>query len=216
MTEKANLLALDAASPEPAVVVLARGELFEERLSADRRASEELLPAIRRALDRAGLTLSDLSRVAACAGPGSFTGLRVGLATAWGLATGAGLPMESVGTLEAMAEAARDSGAPRVWTALDAGRGEIVLQGFDLSGPRAEALGPPRRGPAAIARGIPAGEPVFPLPSDLPGLPAERLFASPARALALACARQPRASDERGPRPIYSRASAAEEKRGAA
>jgi tRNA threonylcarbamoyladenosine biosynthesis protein TsaB len=216
VTEKANVLAIDAASPEPAVALLAAGEIFEERIPSDRRASEELLPAIARCLARARLRPDALSRVAACAGPGSFTGLRVGLATAWGFARGADVPFESAGTLEAMAEAARDANLAFLWTALDAGRGDVVAQRFALSGPRAEPLAEPRRGSAAQIARTAAGEPIAALPADLLGSPGPPLAMTPARALVLAAARAPRPAAGSLPRPIYARASAAEEKRGAA
>ncbi|HWZ85963.1 MAG TPA: tRNA (adenosine(37)-N6)-threonylcarbamoyltransferase complex dimerization subunit type 1 TsaB, partial [Thermoanaerobaculia bacterium] len=130
------VLALETASPSPAVALLSDGRLFEQMLPADRRASEELLPALRRVLESAGRTLADCERIGVCAGPGSFTGLRVGLATAWGLGRALGIPVEAVSTLEAMAEAARSAGAGRVVAVLDAGRGDLVCERFDLSGLR--------------------------------------------------------------------------------
>src|SRR5262245_47683324 len=130
-----NVLALDTASPLPSISVLWEGAVSSETLSADRRSSEELLPAIGALLERLGKRLADLSRIAVCTGPGSFTGLRVGMATAWGLSRGSGVAVEGVSTLEALAEAARDSGADCVAAALDAGRGEVVLASYDLTGP---------------------------------------------------------------------------------
>src|SRR5215468_7853145 len=102
------VLAIDTASPAPAVA-LADGALdVEERLPSDRSASEDLLPAIERLLAGSGRTLLSCERIAVCSGPGSFTGLRVGLATAWGLARALQRPVEGVSTLEAMAEGARE------------------------------------------------------------------------------------------------------------
>jgi len=80
-----QILAIDTASPTPSVTLLARGGVWEEVLPPDRRASEELLPAIERCLASAGAKLAECDRIAVCSGPGSFTGLRVGLATAWAL-----------------------------------------------------------------------------------------------------------------------------------
>ena len=117
------VLAIDTAGPHPSVVVRVGDAVFEEVLPEDRRASEELLPGIRRALDRAAIGVERCERIAVCAGPGSFTGVRVGLATAWGLARARGIPLEAVSTLEALAEAARGSDAPEVAVFLDAGRG---------------------------------------------------------------------------------------------
>jgi hypothetical protein len=80
-----NVLALDTASPEPGVCLLAGGVLFEEPLPGDRQASEKLLSAIARCLERAAIPLSACHRIAVCSGPGPFTGLRIELSTAWGL-----------------------------------------------------------------------------------------------------------------------------------
>jgi tRNA threonylcarbamoyl adenosine modification protein YeaZ len=103
-----QILALDTASPAPSVTLLATGgAVWEETLSPDRRASEELLPAIERCFAAAGTRLPDCDRIAVCSGPGSFTGLRIGLATAWGLGRAAGVLVETVPTLEALAETAR-------------------------------------------------------------------------------------------------------------
>ena len=212
-----NVIALDTASPDPAVSVVSRGTVWDERLPADRQASEHLLDAVRRCLGRAGLALTDCERIAVCAGPGSFTGLRVGLATAWGLARSLGVPVESVSTLEGMAEAARSEGVTRLAAVLDAGRGEVVLQAFSLEQSRARPNAAARRlsRQEAIADG--GRMALICLPADLLG-PAGRAPAMPpSRAVALAVARAPRPGQPagEGPRAIYSRASAAEEKHGA-
>ncbi len=209
-----NVIALDTASPLPAVTLLARGELFEERLAADRRASEDLLPAIGRCLAAAGIALGDCERVAVCSGPGSFTGVRIGLATAWGLRRALGICLETVSTLEAMAEAARAEAGTRVATLLDAGRGEVVLARFTLEGPRAEALSAPIRVELAEARRLASGWDLFVLPSDL--LESSKILPeSPSRGLARAAGKAPREERSLRPKAIYSRPSAAEEKRGA-
>ncbi len=211
-----NVLALDAAGPEPGVALLAGGEIFEERLPADRQASERLLFAIARCLERAGISLDACGRIAVSSGPGSFTGLRVGLSTAWGLGRAREIPVEAVSTLESLAEAARAEGIARVTAALDAGRGEVVLERFDLSGPRAVSLsGPIRvaRESASAAEGL-----LVCLPAGLLGARGTAPAASVCRALALAVAAAPRpasAAADSTLQAIYSRPSAAEEKRGA-
>src|SRR5690242_13165841 len=67
-----QILAIDTASPLPAVSLLANGDLFEETLPSDRRSSEALLPAIARVLAAAKSRLADCTRIAVCSGPGSF------------------------------------------------------------------------------------------------------------------------------------------------
>lgn len=210
-----QILALDTASPHPSVAVLARGEVFEEPVPQDRRASEELLPAIERCLARADLRLPDCDRIAVCSGPGSFTGLRIGLATAWALGRAAGVPVETVSTLEALAETARDSGAARIATALDAGRGEVVIGLYSLAGPRAVPESPPERMALEAARVRADRLPLVSMPADLVSAAGRGPAVSASRALALAVARAPGKITPRLAG-IYSRPSAAEEKHGAA
>lgn len=210
-----NVLALDTASPQPGVCLLARGEIFEEALPADRHASEKLVSTIARCLERAGMALTECDRVAVCSGPGSFTGLRVGLSTAWGLGRALEIPVEGVSTLEGMAEAARAAGDNFVTAILDAGRGQVVLESFSLEGARARSLSGPRRtsrDEATAARG-----PLVCLPGDLLGPRDIAPATSVSRAVCLAVAGDPRGGVAAGGslRAIYSRPSAAEEKRGA-
>jgi tRNA threonylcarbamoyladenosine biosynthesis protein TsaB len=196
------------------VTVLVREELREEPFPQDRRASEELLPAIERCLAAAGTTLARCNRIAVCSGPGSFTGLRIGLATAWALGRAAGVPVETVSTLEALAETARAPGIDRVAAVLDAGRGDVVLAVYSLEGERARIEEAPERLPIAEARRRFANIATAALPLDLLGTGRRPATLSPSRALALAVARAPgeASSSLAG---IYSRPSAAEEKHGA-
>jgi len=210
-----SVLSLDTAGPDPSVAVLFGGRIFEEILPAGGRASEELLPAIDRALAAARRTLTACERIAVCSGPGSFTGVRVGLAMAWGLGRAVGIPVEAVPTLEAMAEAARPFGDPRVAAFLDAGRGEIVGALYDLSGERARLLVSPTRMAGADGPRFAAGAGIVSLPRDLVSLAGRALPASLAASLAHAVSRSPRPGTEL-PSAIYARPSAAEEKHGSA
>lgn len=210
-----QILAIDTASPRPAVSLFACGALFEEPLPSDRRSSEELLPAVQRVLAAAKVRLEDCTRLAVCAGPGSFTGIRIGLATAWGLGRAAGIPVEAVSTLECMAEAARPARAATLAAVLDAGRGELVVERFALEEARARSLSPATR---VAAEGIGAaaqGDPLVELPAGLTGMPALSVAMTPASGLALAVARAPREASSTPIKASYSRLSAAEEKLGA-
>jgi tRNA threonylcarbamoyl adenosine modification protein YeaZ len=208
------VLALDTATPRAAVAVLVDDRLTEEPLPADRRASEELLGAVERVLSRAGVRLFDCSRLAVCSGPGSFTGVRVGLATAWGFGRALGLPVEPVATLEAMAEAAREASSAACLAALDAGHGEAIARHFALDGPRARPLGQILRVPASDLPRLGGADRIVALPEELcPGsLP---FSVSPAAAMAAAVSRCPAPETELPLRAVYARPSAAEEKRGA-
>jgi tRNA threonylcarbamoyl adenosine modification protein YeaZ len=211
-----QILAIDTASPRPAVSLFAGGALFEETLPSDRRSSEALLPAIARVLGAARTRLEDCDRLAVCAGPGSFTGIRIGLATAWGLSRASGVPVEAVSTLEALGESARESGAPRVAAVLDAGRGELVVERFALDEARARSLSPPARVPAADVVAAAAGDPIVELPAGLTGGPALAPAAVPATAVALAVSRAPGDVASAPVSATYSRPSAAEAAREAA
>jgi tRNA threonylcarbamoyladenosine biosynthesis protein TsaB len=87
---------------------------------------ERLALLVSGTMDRAGLTFAELDRVAATVGPGSFTGLRVGLAFAKGISQALSIPLVGVGSLPALA-AGR---AGLVCAAVDARRGQIYLQIF--------------------------------------------------------------------------------------
>ena len=124
------LLAVESATAR-AFVALLRGErlLVEIALDDGRPVSETLLPAIDAALDLAGLTLEGVGAFAVSIGPGSFTGLRVGLATVKGLAFGSERPVAAVPTLAALARTAGAGPAP-VAALLDAQRGEVYAAAF--------------------------------------------------------------------------------------
>ena len=99
-----TLLALDT-STEWASVALYDGHdvLAEETWHAHRRHADELFPTIERLLARTRITLASVDKVAVATGPGSFTGLRIGIAAAQGVARGAGAAMVGVSTLDVLA-----------------------------------------------------------------------------------------------------------------
>jgi tRNA threonylcarbamoyladenosine biosynthesis protein TsaB len=102
---------------------------------------ERLAPLAQQVMAEAGLAFSELERVGVTVGPGSFTGLRVGLAFAKGLAAALGRPLAGVGVLEALAA---QSPAGLTLAVLDARRGQVYLQPFRdgaaLAGPAALAV----------------------------------------------------------------------------
>ena len=125
------LLALDTATTtivvaagDPAGKVLAT-EAFEGRY----RHSQELLPAVVRVLDRAGLRLPDLAGIVVGTGPGAFTGLRVGIATAKTLAHELGCPVVGIATSSALLEAA--TGSTAVWLPSGPRDRVLVLRGAE-------------------------------------------------------------------------------------
>lgn len=79
------------------------GLVVELRLNVKAEHSERLMAELDRALRMAGLEMSDMDAIAVSSGPGSFTGLRIGLSTAKGLSFATGIPVAAVPTLEALA-----------------------------------------------------------------------------------------------------------------
>ena len=128
-------LAIDTATSVAGVATITGAGEVEAELSwrAGRNHTAELFPAIEDILRRSRITRSDLSGVIVAVGPGSFTGVRIGMATAKGLAIGLGLPLAGVGTLSAAAYTFGWSGRT-VWAVLDAGRGQVVGSAFRGSG----------------------------------------------------------------------------------
>ncbi len=85
------------------------------------------------AFDQAGVRPRDLTHIGVTLGPGSFTGLRVGLSFAKGLATGLGLNLQGIGTLEALGHHPDLTGKSRT-AVIDGGRGSIYIQSFGPNG----------------------------------------------------------------------------------
>jgi tRNA threonylcarbamoyladenosine biosynthesis protein TsaB len=100
------------------VKILATAEL------AVRTYSARLIPEIAALLQKQQATMSDIEAIVVVSGPGSFTGIRVGLSTAKGLSDGAGIPLIAVSRLALLANA---SGLPHVLAAVDAGRGDYYV-----------------------------------------------------------------------------------------
>lgn len=98
------------------------GMIAAEEVLPGRTASERLVPAVRRVLESCGWRLGDLAAVVVVHGPGSFTGVRVGLSAAKGLSEAEGVPLIAVSRLAVLA-ACGGSGVVRA--VLDAGRGEF-------------------------------------------------------------------------------------------
>ena len=131
---------------------------MEEALSPGGWHARDLLGAIEGLLGRAGIAASGLGGIGVAVGPGSFTGVRVGMATAKGLGFALDVPVEGLSTLEALALAAVAGGAraEHICPALDAGRGEIYAALFRVRAIGVERLEADRAWkPADLAAAIP-------------------------------------------------------------
>jgi tRNA threonylcarbamoyladenosine biosynthesis protein TsaB len=109
--------------------------LARASLAMARGHAEALMPLIARVMDEAGVEFRELDRVVVTVGPGSFTGLRVGIAAARGIALTAGKPAVGISTLSAFAapHIANEEGAA-IAAAVDARHGSVYLQVFASSG----------------------------------------------------------------------------------
>lgn len=128
-----NFLGIDTSTGPCSVAVWKNGNIaatLEDPGTATQSAS--LMPMIEKALQKSGLGYRDLAAVACTIGPGSFTGIRVGLSAARGIMLAAGIKGLGFTTLEVLAFAARKSGTP-ILAALQAGKGEVYYQGFDTA-----------------------------------------------------------------------------------
>jgi len=107
------------------------GPLAGTWLRGDRRHAETLSPAIAHTLEAAGATLGDVEAIALDVGPGLFTGLRVGVATAQGLAEGLGIGILEVTSVDVLAQETYDAGwEGSVASVVDARRGEVFAQRY--------------------------------------------------------------------------------------
>src|SRR5208283_825660 len=174
-----RVLAIDTALAACSAAVLDTehgGIVAAESLPMTRGHAEALMPLVARVMDQAGIAFSDLDRVAVTTGPGGFTGLRVGIAAARGIALAASKPAVGLTTLAAFAAPliADDDSLPVV-VAIDARHDQVYLQVFGPGGRtivtprlaplrealRAAATGTPRlvgTAAAMLAAAWPAGE----------------------------------------------------------
>ena len=125
-----RLLAIETATIVQSVALVEDDRLLAElSYEAQGNRGGMLLPTVDRVLQKAGVAARDLDAVAVSVGPGSFTGLRVGLATAKGLALGSGARLVGVPTLEALAEGYAPANVT-VCALLDAYRDEVYMAVF--------------------------------------------------------------------------------------
>ncbi|WP_340644687.1 tRNA (adenosine(37)-N6)-threonylcarbamoyltransferase complex dimerization subunit type 1 TsaB, partial [Phenylobacterium sp.] len=121
------LLSLDTCLGACSAAVLDGGRVLARRVEPMARGHQErLAPLVAEVMSEAGVAFDRLDRVGVTVGPGSFTGLRVGLAFAKGLGAALSIPVIGVGVLEALAQPIDGT----VFAVLDAKRDQIYLQAF--------------------------------------------------------------------------------------
>lgn len=143
-----RLLAIDTSLEACAVGIAAGDAAFVLRSEIIGRGhAERLFSMIAEALDAAGMTIADVDRFAVTVGPGSFTGIRVGIAAVRGFALATGKPAIGISTLAIHAAAARDMVGPLSVLAVLPGKGgDVFAQLFAADGTPATPAG---NGPAA-------------------------------------------------------------------
>jgi tRNA threonylcarbamoyladenosine biosynthesis protein TsaB len=153
------ILGLDTATPATAVAVWAPdGPAVERRddppLGQRPGHAGRLLILVEEALDAAGAGWADVERIGVGVGPGGFTGLRLGVATARALSQSRDLPLVGVSSLRALYEGVRGEHAGPVFAVIDARRGEVFAAGWLDGEPLLE---PVAIAPAELAVRIPPG-----------------------------------------------------------
>jgi tRNA threonylcarbamoyladenosine biosynthesis protein TsaB len=140
------LLAFDTTAPACSIALVRDGtEIAGARALMPQGQAEALVPLIERVMAEAGVSYASLDRIAVTVGPGSFTGVRVGLSTARALGLAAGKPVIGVSSLEVLAAAVADderAAGVSILAAADTKRGEVYIQPYCATGhePLGEAV----------------------------------------------------------------------------
>lgn len=133
-----KFLALDTATEACSVALWHDGQVYHLDEVCPQQHSKRILPMVQQLLSDAGVPLRQLDGIVFGRGPGSFTGVRIGVGVVQGLAFGADLPVFGVSTLQAMAQAAyRLHQASDVVAAIDARMGEVYIAQYQLCNDRA-------------------------------------------------------------------------------
>ncbi len=189
-----RLLALDAATEACSVALLAGGALIGRTIESGKSNAAKILSMAEEVLAEAQISLSMLDGIAASIGPGAFTGVRISVAVAQGLAFGADLKVVPITTLEALALQVIGEQDSRALACLDARMGEVYWGCFAwdaASGVRATSaarVGPPGEvslEPGAQFLGVGRGFAAYPALATLPGVTIDA-----ARSVALPNARE--------------------------
>ena len=152
-----TVLALDTATEACSAALLRGDELIGRFSEGGLSHARRILGMVDAVLEEAGMTLSMLDGIAASIGPGAFTGVRISVAVAQGLAFGADLPVVAVTTLEALASRILSRGAAGALACLDARMGEVYWGCFAPDAERGlAAVGAARVGPPGSVA-LPAG-----------------------------------------------------------
>lgn len=219
------LLLIETSGRGGAVGLAAGGRLHERPLDPARRHARDLAPAVADLLAEAGLKPRDVRRVGVSVGPGSFTGLRVGIMSAKTFAYATGCELVAVPTFAAIAEGWTNSATTHLHVIADGLQGQVYAEGYERTPAGWQTFWPLRLvsirdwqaewggwlAPVSGITGPGARLVEHTVPTNLPGEP----LAAPTLAALLAAARQqnPLSRDDMlALEPLYLRGSSAEEK----
>ncbi len=154
MTRPPVVLAVDTAAARGGVALGSDGPPTAVRDLGERgRHAEAVVPAMLEVLEEAGLGWSDLDLLVVGVGPGSFTGIRVGVAAVLGVAEARNLPAHGAGCLDITARACYDATSPAIGAYIvsvaDVRRGEVVIGSYRVAGDGPEATAPERLVPVS-------------------------------------------------------------------
>lgn len=127
-----TILAIDTSTEACSVALFFQNEITYDFMISARDHTKKILPMVDKILSQSGCRLSQLDAIAFAQGPGSFTGVRIGIGVAQGLALGIDKPMIGVSTLMTLAQGAyRKTEAKKVIPAIDARMGEVYLGQYE-------------------------------------------------------------------------------------
>lgn len=155
------ILCIETSTAVLSVALARDGAVVCERVCTEPRSQAALTaPLVKEVLSAAGITAGACDAVCVSAGPGSYTGLRVGVSTAKGLAFGAGIPLLSMGTLDILVEGVEETPAFIV-PMIDARRMEVYTAVYSAGGDRLTEVEARVIGPDAFAEYLEQGEVLF-------------------------------------------------------
>lgn len=160
----ARILLIETSTSVLSVALAQDGTVAHERVCTQPRMQASLTaPLVKEVLDQAGLSVKDCDAVCVSSGPGSYTGLRVGVSTAKGLAFGAGIPLIAIGTLDILVAGALEESAPKghLVPMIDARRMEVYTAVYSGEGQRLTEVESKIIGPESFADELAKGEVLF-------------------------------------------------------
>ena len=159
----ARILLIETSTSVLSVALAVDGTVACERVCEEPRKQASLTaPLVKEVLDEASLSARELDAVCVSSGPGSYTGLLVGVSTAKGVAFGAGIPLLSVGTLDILVSGVSGEGAPQfIVPMIDARRMEVYTAVYSSEGERLTPVEAKVIGPDAFREYLEQGEVLF-------------------------------------------------------